>query len=186
MKALLSLLLLLACSCSFAQLSLPEVEDAAIVRRIEFVKAKTDSFLLNNFKKEVRSKFQFEFVQGSYLYGEMGFVYVFLNADKHLPDEINNVTHRYSFSDESINLSADIDIYFYQDKGIQLRFKTVEDVAKIAALKAIYNEGRLNKIRNKIKEEKLKQPYTTIEIDRTKKYRIFLKDKAGLHAYLIL
>jgi hypothetical protein len=176
----------LACISSSAQLSLQEVEDAAIVKRIEWVKAKTDSFLLSNFKKEVRAKFQFEFVQGSYISGEMGFVYVFLNTGKHLPDEVNNVTHRYSFLDESINLTVDIDIYFYQDKNVELRFKSVDDVVKAAALKAIYNEGRLSKIRNKIKEEKLKQPYTTIEIDRTKKYRIFLKDKAGLHAYLIL
>jgi hypothetical protein len=186
MKILLSLLLLLACISSFAQLSLQEVEDTAIVKRIEWVKAKTDSFLLNGFKKEVRPKFQFEFVQGSYLYGEMGFVYVFLNTGKYAPDEINNVTHRYNFTDESIDLATTIDIYFYQDKKVEFRFKSVEDAVKIAALKAIYNEGRLNKIKTKIKEEKLKQPYTTIEIDRTKKFRIFLKDKAGLHAYLIL
>jgi hypothetical protein len=184
MKLLFLLLLLLASTYLSAQLSLPEVEDAAVVKRIEFVKANTDSFLLSSFKKDLRPKFEFEFVQGSYVYAGRPYNYVFLNVDKRQPDELSNVTHRYSFIDESIGLAAVIDIFFSQDQ--RLRFKSVEDAVKVAALKAIYNEGRLNKIKTRIKEEKLKEPYTTIEIDRTKKYRIFLKDRAGLHAYLIL
>lgn len=186
MKLLLILLLISATIPSFGQMSLQEIENPAVLKRIEWVKAKTDSFLLTGFKRNIRAKFSFEFEQGGYFMGEMRGVYVFLNSDKHEPDEINGVTHDYQFSDEDINLVTAIDVYCYEGKTIELRFQSTEDALKKAALNAIYNKGLLNKIKATIKEQQIKHPYTIIQVSRKmNKYFIFLKDKASTHTYQV-
>src|SRR5687768_1380343 len=133
MKARLFISFFLVSFFSFGQAAIGDIEDKKMLQKIEFIKAKTDSFLLTNFQKRVKSKFQFEFLNCGYFNGEMRFAYQFLNSDKSEVTDINNLTHNYSFLDKDLNLSTDIDIYFYEDESIGVRFQTTEDSLKYAA-----------------------------------------------------
>jgi hypothetical protein len=165
---------------------LQDVEDEKIVQRIEFIKAKTDSFLLTHFKKNIQSKFQFDFRSCGYFRGEFHSIYQFLNSDKPKPDDLYNLTHSYDFIDKNINLKTDVDIWLYQYQDIKIQFHTTTDSLKYEALNKIYNKGLISKIKARTAELKLKYPYIEIYVDeKAKTFTIILKDKSLPHNFYI-
>jgi hypothetical protein len=186
MKTLLFISLLLTATCTVGQMTLQEVENKNVVKRIEFIKAKTDSFLLTHFKGNVRSKFQLDFLSCGYFRGEFRSIYQFLNSDKPEPKELNSLTHYYDFVDKSINLKTNVGIWFYEYKDIEMQFQTISDSLNYEALSKIYNKGIYSRIKAKIIELKLKNPFTIIQVDeKNRTFNIILKDKALPHNYFI-
>ena len=171
---------------SFGQMRLNDITDKSILDRIEFIKVKTDSFLLGHFNARTKSKFKFEFLKCGYLRGEFRSVYERLNIDKPEPLDLNNLTHHYSFIDKDINLLTDIDVYYFEVTDIEIRFQTSVDSLKYEALNKIYNQGLLPKIMRKINETRLKDPFVIIEVDKIKStFNIILKDKNLPHNFFI-
>lgn len=167
-------------------MSLQDIEDKKIVHRIEFIKAKTDSFLLTHFKGNIKPKFEFDFPSCGYFRGELRSIYQFLNSDKPDPDDLNNLTHYYNFFDRRINLNTDIGIWFYQYKDIKMEFQTTSDSLKFEALDKVYNKGLINKIMAKIIQLKLKSPYIVIQVDEKRRtFDLILKDKSLPHNFFI-
>jgi hypothetical protein len=186
MKPLIFILLLFICISSFGQMTVNDIQDKKIKERIKFLKSKTDSFLLSKFSKIIKRKLSFDFTSCGFFMGEIRENYQFLNSNKFEPLDINNLTHSYSFIDKGINLKIDIDIYFEQYKIVEIRFQKISDSLKFISLDKIYNKGFLQKIKQRIKEAKLKQYYVEIDIDEKQKtFNIILKDKLLPHKYFI-
>ena len=168
-------------------MTLQEIEDKKIVERIKFIKAKTDSFILISFTKKNRTKFQWEFQNCGYFQGEAHYIYQSLNSDKPNPDDLKNLTHNYSFFDREINLKTDLDIYFFECKGIEVRFQTTVDSLRYVALNKIYNHGLFSRIKAKATEVKFRNPYIVIQTDKkAKTVFVILKDKILPHNFFIL
>jgi hypothetical protein len=186
MRTLLFISFLLTTTSALGQMTLQDIEDKVIVQRIEFIKTKTDSFLLTHFKKNIRPKFQFDFLSCGYFRGESRSIYQFLNSDKPEPDDLNSLTHFYIFFDKGINLMADIGIWFYQYQDIKMEFKTISDSLKYEALNTIYNKELITKIKTKIIDLKLKRPYFIIQVyEKRRTFDIILKDKSLPHNYFL-
>jgi hypothetical protein len=186
MKILMTILFFSLCSGSFAQTELNDVADKKISEHIQFAKTKTDSFLLDSFKKKEQVKFRFEFSKSSYYPGDSGFAYRFLNYYKPDPGKKYSVSHHYTFFDKDINLYTDIDIYCDGDDAIKAEFQTSSDSLKYSALVKIYNKGILKKIKAKAATVKFKQPYISIQVDKELNiYNIVLMDKTKPHNYFI-
>jgi hypothetical protein len=186
MKSLLIIPLFLFSVYSFGQMTVSDIKDKTIQDRVNFLKSKTDSFLLSMFSKTLRQNFKFEFTNCGFFMGEMREIYQFLNSRKFEPTDINNLTHNYSFFDKKINLKTSLDIYLYQDNNFEIQFQKTIDSLTFLSLDKIYNKGLLQKIMTKIKESKFKQHYTEIQIDnKTKTFNIVLKDGILPHKYFI-
>jgi len=186
MKPLLTILFAVIYLYSFGQKTLHDIKDKTILDRIEFIKSKTDSFLLSHFQNRIKPKFQFEFLHCGYTNGEFLRWYGYLDSTDDRPNEINNVRHNYSFTDKDINLNCDINVYFYQYNSIELHFQTTVDSLKFTALDKIYNQGQFQKIKAKIQEVKFKQYYTVIQVNsKLLTYDIIVKDKSLPHNYFI-
>ena len=186
MKIFLFMSFLLAATCLKGQMSINDIQDKKIAHRIEFIKAKTDSFLLTHFTKDIRSKFQFEFSDSGFFQGEFRYSYGFLNETIHNVEGVNNTTHYYVFFDKSIGLKTEIGIWFYQDEKIKMDFEQKSDSLIFKALSNIYKEGLFKKIKAQIVAHKLKNPYTVIQVHKKEgTFDIILKDKSLPHNFFI-
>jgi hypothetical protein len=189
MKTLLVLLFIIICHRSVGQSTINEVVDKRIKERIEFIKAKTDSFLFKWFPKNATPNFKFDFKSCGYFMGEFHSMYGFLNSDKRKVEDINYLNHYYNFFDKSINLITNISVSFYfsWDGRSEISPEAKSDVLILAALKKIYNKGLLEKIKARIIKSKFENPYTIIEVDeKNYKFNIILKDKNLPHNYFII
>lgn len=185
-KASLFILFLISCCCSFGQMTMQDIDDKKTLSRIEFIKANTDSFLLRHFEKKIQSKFKFEYSHSRIDYGDMLISYQSVNSLKAPLENISGVIHNYKFLDKGINLKTNINIYFWKYKAIGMWFNSNEDSLNYEALNKIYNKGLLPKIKEKIIEAKLKDPYTEIEADiKNNRFYIILKDRSSPHNFYI-
>jgi hypothetical protein len=186
MKILLIISFFFLCIGAYAQTGLNDIGDTRISERIQAAKIKTDSFLLDTFKKKEQGKFRFEFLKSAYYPGDSGFAYRFLNHYKPDPSKTYSLTHHYIFFDKEINLYTDINVYYYEDDQAQAAFQTPSDSLKYSALIKIYNKGMLKKIKEKAAAVKFKQPYVAIDVDeQINAYNIILRDKTKPHNYFI-
>ena len=186
MKILLSISFFFLSMEIYAQTGLNDIQDKIISERIQSAKIKTDSFLLDTFKRKEQAKFRFEFLKSAYYPGDSGFAYRFLNHYKPDPAKKYSLTHHYNFFDKEINLYTDINIYYYEDDEAQATFQTPSDSLKYSALIKIYNQGVLKKIKAKAASVKFKQPYVSIDVDeQINAYNIILRDKTKPHNYFI-
>ena len=139
--------------------------------------SKTQSLIFKKFKAEFGV---------TYFLGEPAANYLFLNKTKEDPKNIDQLNQYYDLEDSSINLSTSVGVYYYETDELEIRFSSVSDSLTLRAINRIYSKEGRAKIKNLIREKRLKNPFVIINVDKKlKSFFVLLKDKNHPHNYLI-
>lgn len=191
MKTLTLIISAFLCLDSTGQTTPSEISNKKIRNRVLLIRNRTDSFLNKTATKAVFKRFVAEFGV-TYLAGEFGRNYHFLNKEENEPDNIYDLTQYYTINDKKLGVSCTIGVHYIEISNqytrelysLKINFVSNIDYLKVKSLNYLYNADTQEKLNRLIKIHKLHTSFVIIEVDEIHNtYFVFLKDRAKPHNY---
>jgi hypothetical protein len=193
MKTVLLLLLISFNLYSTGQTDYSEIANKDIQRRVLLIKSRTDSFVRKMTNNNVFRRLVPHYGV-TYLDGEFGKSYLFLNQYKTLPEDIYNLTQFYSINDKTLGVSDTIGIYYLEISNqfapetysLELGFRSNDDYLKVKALNYLYLPATQKKLKDIISAQQLKAPSIKITVDgKSNTYFVLIKGENKPHNFAL-